>query len=420
MLRRLVVLATSSMLLAACGLVGVGTSADNQVTFWHAFTGGAEGAGINRIVKDFNERAEDYSVKQRPISNEEHFTVVRTGLAGNSPPDVVAFEGYQQTRDFAKAGQLQDLTSFWDEHSEDFILDESAERACTYEGKVYCIPYTFHTGWQLYYNADLLAEHDVEPPTTYDEFLAAADKLKNAGVTPIAIGAKDGWPATHWWMAFLVQRCGVEHVYDAIEGSGGKFTDPCFVAASEDLAQLADKDYFSSGAVSDDYGASLGVFRSEKAAFFQTGSWLAAGLLEDPTDFETGIVPFPRLADDEHPGDIIGAVTHVFGISADAKNPDGAMDFLEYLVSDRSTDIWARQGLLSLADGAVEQHGPDEILPLWDAVLEAETSLPWIENELPPGVGEDKVYNGTAALIAGRMDAREFTESIQTALEAER
>ena len=57
------------------------------------------------------------------------------------------------------------------------------------------------------------------------------DTLKAAGVTPIALGAIDGWPAEHWWMAFLVQRCGVETVYQAIEQNGASFTDECFVQA---------------------------------------------------------------------------------------------------------------------------------------------------------------------------------------------
>ena len=45
-----------------------------------------------------------------PIGNEESFTVIRTALSGGEPPDVMQYEGYQQTRDFAAAGQLTDLT----------------------------------------------------------------------------------------------------------------------------------------------------------------------------------------------------------------------------------------------------------------------------------------------------------------------
>jgi len=414
-------------LLASCGLAkggqanpdgaGDGGGAPTQVTVWHEFTAGSEAAGIKEINKGFTDQKK-FTVKQRPIANEQLFTVLRTGLAGSLPPDVVQYEGYQQTRDFAKAGQLTDLTDIWTANQDKFLLPESAKASCSYEGKIYCIPYTFATGSQIYYNADILKKQGIAPPTTYEEFLAAAEKLKGAGIAPIAIGAKDGWPAEHWWMLFLVQRCGVATVEKAEAKSGAKFTDPCFVQAAEDLASLSAKGYFSKGAASDDYGTALSVYRAGKAAFFQTGSWLAGGLVSEPTTFATEILPFPRMADDQHPGDIVGAVTHVFGIPSKAKNPDGARAYLDYLMSDPATTAWAKSGNLSLRSGAVEQNTPQALQPLWKSVLAADASLPWLENELPPGVGEDKIYNGTAALVAGRMQPKEFVQSVQTALDA--
>jgi raffinose/stachyose/melibiose transport system substrate-binding protein len=421
------ILSTSTALVAisalsACGLAGGDDSgsASDEVVFWHAFTAGAESGAIKSILDGFGEAQDSYTVKDRGIGNEEHFTVVRTGLAGGAPPDMVHYEGYQQTRDFAEAGQLLDLTDFWEEHEDKFILKESAVRACTYDGKIYCIPYTFHSGFQMYYNAEILEQEGIEPPQTFEDFTAAAETLKGAGLTPVSIGAKDGWPAEHWWMNFIVQRCGVAHVYDVIDDKGAKFTDECFVQAAEDLAGLAEAGYFPEGASSDDYGAAISVFASKKAGFMQTGSWYAAELLETPTDFEYGIIPFPRFQDAENTGDITGAVTHVFGIPAKADNPDGAKALLEHMLTEESTATWAEAGLFSLVDGAVEQNGPEDVMPLWDAVLQADASLPWLENELPPGVGEDAIYNGSAALVAGRMTPQEFVESIQAALDKAR
>jgi raffinose/stachyose/melibiose transport system substrate-binding protein len=420
LLAKVLVMVAGGSLLASCGLAGGGTSAREQVTFWHAFTGGAESGAIKNILDEFNKQNKDLTVKDRGIGNEEHFTVVRTGLAGASPPDLVHYEGYQQTRDFAKAGQLTDLTDLWEKYKDKFILQESAKRACTFDGKIYCIPYTFHSGFQIYYNADLLAANGIAPPTNFEEFTAAAQQLKDKGVTPVAIGAKDGWPAEHWWMNFIVQRCGVAHVYDVVEDKGAKFTDECFVQAAQDVAGLADKGYFSKGAASDDYGASLSVFSSGKAAFVQTGSWYAAELVEQPTKFKYGIVPFPRFAQAEQTDDITGAVTHVFGIPTKAKNPEGARRLLEHLLSEGSTARWAKAGLFSLVKGAVEANGPTQVRPLWDAVLQAKASLPWLENELPPGVGEDAIYNGATELVAGRIEPQEFVESVQAALDKAR
>ena len=51
----------------------------------------------------------------------------------------------------------------------------------------------------MFYNQGLFEKNGIKAPTTWDEFIAANDKLAGAGVTPIAVGAKDDWtlPIVH-------------------------------------------------------------------------------------------------------------------------------------------------------------------------------------------------------------------------------
>jgi raffinose/stachyose/melibiose transport system substrate-binding protein len=389
-----------------------------EVSLWTEFTAGGEATGIDELVNTWNGMNNGITINHRPIGNEEFFTVVRTGLAGGEPPDILQYEGYQQTRDFAGAGQLTDLTELWEANKDRFDLADAGEAACTFEGKVYCVPYSFVTGWQIYYNPDLLAQHNIEVPTTMEEFLAAAQTLKDAGVTPIALGNKDGWPGEHWWMGFLVQRCGVDTVYQAMRNEGASFTDACFVQAATDFQNLQTQGYLSAGAASDDYGTAQAVFLSGQAAFFQTGAWFASGWEQDPPPFEVGVMPFPRFSDAANQEDVFGAITHVFGIPSNARNKEAAITVLEWLISDEGGNIWAKNGNASVVSGAVENSAPDIVQELYVNARAADKSLPWVENEMPPGVGEDKVYNGTVALLTGDMTPEEFGQSIQEALEA--
>ena len=392
-----------------------------EVSMWTEFTAGGEAAGIEELVNTWNGKNNGITINHRPIGNDEFFTVVRTGLAGGEPPDLLQFEGYQQTRDFAAAGQLEDITDLWNRVKDNFDLADAGEAACTYEGKVYCIPYTFLTGWQIFYNPDLLAQNNIEVPTTMEEFLDAAQKLKDAGVTPVALGNQAGWPGEHWWMGFLVQRCGVDTVYSAIRQEGAKFTDECFVQAATDFQNLAKSGFLSPGAASDDYGLGQAVFESGKAAFFQTGAWYASGWDQPgqtPTPFEIAIMPFPRFSDAANQEDVFGAITHVFAVPSNAKNKEAALSVLEWLASSEAGNIWAKNGNASVIKGAVDTSAPQVVKDLYTNAKAATKSLPWLENELPPGVGEDKIYNGTVALITGDMTPEEFTQSIQEALEA--
>ncbi len=392
-----------------------------EINLWTEFTAGGEAAGIEELVNTWNAKNNGIPINHRPIGNEEFFTVLRTALAGGAPPDLMQYEGYQQTREFAAAGQLEDITDLWNTVKGNFDLADAGEAACTHEGKVYCIPATFLTGWQIFYNPDILAEHNIEVPTTMEEFLAAAETLKEAGVTPIALGNQAGWPGEHWWMGFLVQRCGVDTVYSAIHMEGAKFTDECFVQSAADFQNLAQAGYLSTGAASDDYGLGQAVFESGQAAFFQTGAWYASGWDQPgntPTPFEIAIMPFPRFSDAANQEDVFGAITHVFGVPADAPNKEAALEVLEWLASEEAGNIWAKNGNASVIAGAVDNSAPQVIKDLYNNAKNSQKSLPWIENELPPGVGEDKVYNGTVALITGSMTPEEFTQSIQEALEA--
>jgi hypothetical protein len=66
----------------------------------------------------------------------------------------------------------------------------------------------------------------------------------------------------------------------------------------------------------------------------------------------------------------------------------------------------------------VAENAPEVVQGLWATVGDASAALPWIENELPPGVGEDRVYSGSVALLTGEMTPEQFGQSIQEALEA--
>jgi len=237
-------------------------------------------------------------------------------------------------------------------------------------------------------------------------------------VTPIALGDKDGWPGEHWWMNFLVQRCGVTKVYSAIQKNGAKFTDACFTQAASDYQSMQTKGYFSTGSSSDTYDTAQALFLAGKAAFFQTGSWFASGWQTQPPHFKAGIMAFPRMGSTKFTGDVTGAVTHVLGISSKSKHRAEALKFLTWLAGSQASNIWAKDGNMALYHNAVAKSSPTVIKNLYQNVAKAKHSLPWVENELPPGVGEDKIYNGTVALLTGSMTPQQFTSSIQSALAA--
>ena len=61
----------------------------------------------------------------------------------------------------------------------------------------------------FWYNKDQFDKAGITaPPATWDEFLADVAELKDAGITPIALGGKDKWPGMFWWAYLAVRNCG--------------------------------------------------------------------------------------------------------------------------------------------------------------------------------------------------------------------
>ena len=90
----------------------------------------------------------------------------------------------------------------------------------------------------IFYAKDLYDAAGVtQTPTTVDELKAADDKLKATGVAPLALGAKDAWPAAHWFYWFAIRECAAKTMEKT--GDSKDFSDPCWLKAAQDLEDFA-------------------------------------------------------------------------------------------------------------------------------------------------------------------------------------
>src|SRR6185437_8043911 len=107
-------------------------------------------------------------------------------------------------------------------------------------------------------------------------------KLKTSGVAPIAVGAKDAWPAAHWYYNFALRECSQATMNTA--ATILKFTDPCWTKACDDLAAVLMVKPFQAGflttAAQVGSGSPAGRLANNKAAMELMGAW-------DPVTIQT-------------------------------------------------------------------------------------------------------------------------------------
>lgn len=93
-------------------------------------------------------------------------------------------------------------------------------------------------------------------------------KLRSAGIEPIALGGKDAWPAGHWYYWLSLRECSPKAYAKGVNDKD--FSDSCWTKAGDDLKDLLDSNAFNEGFLppqpSRAQGSSAGLLANHKAA----------------------------------------------------------------------------------------------------------------------------------------------------------
>src|SRR5690606_28130900 len=113
------------------------------------------------------------------------------------------------------------------------------------DGALYGLP------WKVgmvgfWYNADLFAQAGLDGPAdTWDGLLEQIQTLKDAGITPIAVGAGDKWPAHFWYSYLMVRLCGSGGMLEI--AADNNFSRDGVIQAGEKVAELVALEPFQEG-----------------------------------------------------------------------------------------------------------------------------------------------------------------------------
>jgi glucose/mannose transport system substrate-binding protein len=135
--------------------------------------------------------------------------VLQARLLAGDPPDAfqtnaLDLQGYLADRPDLLS-PLDDL--FEEQGLSDDIVPELLE-GVTVNGHVVAIPVNIHRDNSLFYNQSLFTEHGLQPPKTMDEFLSVCDKLKQEGVTPLAVSTSQAWIINKVFIALALGSMG--------------------------------------------------------------------------------------------------------------------------------------------------------------------------------------------------------------------
>ena len=319
-----------------------------EVTITHYFGGDLGRAGLEEIFAAFKEET-GITVVDSPIGHEDFKTGILVRAAGGNLPDVFSYWAGARTQFVVDAGNLGAIDGMWAGRGLDNVVAQSvADGATMYNGSRYLVPFGYHYAG-MFYNAKVMADAGVtEFPADWDGFLALCENLKGQGITPIALGSMNRWPAQFWFDYLLLRTAGPDYRASLMAG-GASYTDAEVQRAMQLWKDLVDAGYFAANANADDWtDASDKVARGDAAMTLMgtwiTGYWNGNGLMAG-ADYD--FFEFPTI-DAGVANAVVGPVDGWL-IAANTENRANAEALVAFLASDPDSQAkWAQiQGALS-------------------------------------------------------------------------
>lgn len=389
---------------------------------WLALSGEDGRPEFRQEVADtFNAANPDINVVHELLENENYKAKLPTLLQTNDAPDLYYSWGGGLFHEQAAAGAARDITDLL---SDEFLATQSVAgiNAFTHEGRIYGLPINV-SQVGFWYNKALIeqAEVDIDAIVTWDDFLAAVQQIKDAGITPIAVGGADLWPLHFYWSYLAMRIAGQEGMEAAKAGEGAGFADEAFIAAGEEFKRLIDLEPFQEGAMGMKAQPAYGFIGDGNAAFQLMGNWFLNAQRGNSADGEglsndeLGFFNFPIVEGGKgRATDTLGGIN---GFVVGPNAPDEAVTFLEvYVSSETQRDAGSRGLFIPQAVGADGEISDPFLAQISRNIAASQWHQIFLDQDLGADVG-GVVNDISGKLATGDVDPQTAAELIQESWE---
>ena len=328
---RAVLLASAT---AVAALAGTAANAV-EIEYWQYFFD-ARVTAMEQLIENFQAANPDITVTMTHFPYADYRTKVAAAIPAGEGPDVVQLF-YGWLNDYVEAELIQPLPADTFPaatiDAEFFPMVQAMK-----EGDQYWALPTAVRSLALFYNERLMEEAGVEPPTTLDEMMAAAEamtKRDGAGnITQVGITASMTAQDHHWWREGLVRQMGGDPYLDDYQTVNYN-TDAGVEALEFYTNMFMGENPVTATTFMDEPQA---AFKAGLAGMHIDGSF-RIGSLAEIRGLKWGVTELPANADgmrSNYSSYWVNAIT----TKAEGEKYDAAVKFMEYVTSDEAMQIW--------------------------------------------------------------------------------
>ncbi len=295
---------------------------------------------FEEIAAEYMDENGDVDIEIIPLGMETE-AVLKARMAANDLPDLWSTHGwsYMRYREYLEPMQNQP----WAKDVSPLISPAIKGPG----GDFYILPMDVEISG-IAYNAEVLEKAGVDPDAiyTWDDLMAAFEKIKAIGITPMSVGGKDIHPLGYYGLwggqSFIVADPGAKDDFEALQK--GKFPVERWRKVLELLVTFRDKGYLNTNAVTASHPEAIMELARGTAGFTMqaSNSVIVEALTYNP-DARFGFIPIPAVRRDAKNSLMTGERAAV-GVWKDSPNKAAAIKFLNYLALPENIHAVASAG----------------------------------------------------------------------------
>lgn len=264
---RLTGLSLAVLAMAAAAAVHAG-----EVEVLHYWTSGGEAKSVAELKKIMQAKGhvwKDFAVAGGGGDNAA--TLLKSRVVSGNPPSAGQIKG-PAIQEWASEGVLANLDSVAKAEKWDSLLPKVVADVMKYKGNFVAVPVNVHRVNWIWANPEVLKKAGVAGmPKSYDEFFAAADKIKKAGFIAVAHGGQN-WQDFTTFESVALGLGGVKFYHDAMVSLDPKaISSDTMTKTLEAFRKI--KGYTDPASPGRDWNLATAMVMKGEAAFQFMGDW---------------------------------------------------------------------------------------------------------------------------------------------------
>ncbi len=298
-----------------------GQRAKGQLVVGSWWTAGGEAEGLAGMFRIYKEKYPDVEIVNATVAGGAGSVfkgVLKTRLIGGDPPDTFQLHAGLEVEGYSPEQYLEPLDDLYAAEGLEQAFPADLLLLLDYQDHYWGVPVNIHRSNVLWYNKALMEQGGVQPPTTFDEFFAACDALKAAGIAPFIMGTSGGWEATHVFEDVLAGTVGADN-YRGLWAGTVSWMDAGVTQALENFKRMVS--YANADHPALDWAGAAQYIVDGKGAMNIMGDW-TDGFFTSKAFTDYGWTSPPGTKG------IFVALSDSFSLTKAAPNPENARNWL--------------------------------------------------------------------------------------------